>query len=255
MVLGRFIVIISLITTIINATFAKDVEDLILYFDYEEEKGGMISDQSGRNYDGKINGNVKVIEDGERGNVAEFKANGFIALDVESIAEDDLPLNGMSVLAWFNVENAGDQAIFNARSADGTWLIHPEVRPAIYRWLLRSKAGTIFDMRAGKPTFGKWTHFAGTYQKGEGAVLYINGVEVGKMPGNQEISNNWDQGARVGLNIDDARPFKGKMDEFNIWKRGLTQDEVKEIFKTGMKEFLAVQPNGKLASYWADIKN
>jgi len=32
-------------------------------------------------------------------------------------------------------------------------------------------------------------------------------------------------------------------------------DEVKEIFKTGMKEFLAVQPNGKLASYWADIKN
>ena len=42
--LGRFIVIVSLITTIINATFAKDVEDLILYFDYEEEKEGMISD-------------------------------------------------------------------------------------------------------------------------------------------------------------------------------------------------------------------
>ena len=60
---------------------------------------------------------------------------------------------------------------------------------------------------------------------------------------------------QVGLNIDNARPFKGKMDEFNIWKRGLTQDEVNEIFKTGMKDFLAVQPNGKLASYWADIKN
>ena len=65
MVLGRFIVIVSLITTIIHVTFAKDVEDLILYFDYEEEKGGMISDQSGRNYDGKINGNVKVTEDDE----------------------------------------------------------------------------------------------------------------------------------------------------------------------------------------------
>ena len=97
-------------------------------------------------------------------------------------------------------------------------------------------------MRAGKPTFGKWTHFAGTYQKGEGAVLYINGVEVGNMPGNQEISNNWDQGARVGLNIDDARPFKGKMDELNIWKRALTQDEVKEILNGISENLLEIVP-------------
>ncbi len=252
--LKKVILIVSLITTIITFTFAKEVEDLILYFDYEEEKGGVIADQSGRNYDGKINGNVTIVEDGERGKVAEFKANGFIALDVATITEEDLPLKGMSVLAWFNVENSGDQAIFNARSADGTWLIHPEIRPGVYRWLLRSKGGTIFDMRAGKPVFGKWIHFAGTYQKGEGAVLYINGIDVGKMPGDQDISNNWDQGARVGLNIDNARPFKGMMDELNVWKRGLTQDEVKEIVSKGMKGFLAVQPNGKLAICWADLK-
>jgi len=252
--LKKEILVVFLIITVVNLTVAKEVEDLILYFDYEEEKGGIIADQSGRSYNGKINGNVKIIEDGERGNVAEFKASGFISLDVPSIAKEDIPLKGMSVLAWFNVENSGDQAIFNARSADGTWLIHPEVRPAIYRWLLRSKGGTIFDMRAGKPTFGKWTHYAGTYQRGEGAVLYINGIEVGKMDGDQDISNNWDQGARVGLNIDNARPFKGMMDELTVWKRGLTEDEVKEIVAKGMKGFLAVQPNGKLAIRWADLK-
>ena len=45
----------------------------------------------------------------------------------------------------------------------------------------------------------------------------------------------------------------GKLGELKGIGKALAS-KIEEIVETGMKDFLAVQPNGKLASYWADIK-
>ena len=47
--------------------------------------------------------------------------------------------------------------------------------------------------------------------------------------------NNWDMGARVGYCVDNARPFFGYMDEFAIWRRALTQEEIQEHMEEGIK--------------------
>ena len=62
-------------------------------------------------------------------------------------------------------------------------------------------------------------------------------------------------GARVGYNIDNNRPFTGLMDDLNVWKRGLTQDEVKSIMNDGINVFLAVNAKGKLTTQWGRIKS
>ncbi|RKU07609.1 hypothetical protein C6503_24290 [Candidatus Poribacteria bacterium] len=234
--------------------------DLVLYFDYEEFKGDTVIEKSGRGYDGEINGKVTQSDDGKFGKAGLFAAGSFLDLDGANVDPDDIPTEGMSVIAWINVEAISDMAIFNARAADGTWLVHPEARgDGNYRWLNRgpNPGRTIFDIRAGKNEANKWQHYAGTYSRAdELAVLYINGNKVGEEKSRLDtpIADNWGQGARVGFNIDNKRPFTGLMDELNVWKRGLTEEEVNAIMNDSVEAFLAVEAHGKLATTWGKLK-
>ena len=233
--------------------------DLVLYFDYEEFSGDTVVEKSGRNYDGTINGGVTQSDDGKFGKAAQFASGSFLDLDGPNINPDDIPTEGMSVVAWINVEAVADMAIFNARAADSTWLVHPEARgDGNYRWLNRSAGGqVIFDIKAGKNKANEWMHYAGTFSREAGlAILYINGVNVGeeKARVGTPIAADWDMGARVGYNIDNNRPFNGLMDELNVWKRGLMQEEVESIMNNGITEHLAVEARGKLTTTWGRLK-
>ena len=235
--------------------------DLVLYFDYEDFDGDTVIEKSGRGYDGKINGDVTQSGDGKFRNAAHFAANSFLDLDGPNVKAEDVPIEGMSLLAWINVESVSDMALFNARATDGTWLVHPEARgDGNYRWLNRgpNPGRTIFDIRGGENKANEWIHYAGTYSRAEGlAVLYINGENVGEEASRLDtpIADNWGQGARVGFNIDDKRPFTGLMDEFNLWKRGLSEEEVISIMNNGLGATLtAVEAQGKLATTWGRLK-
>ena len=235
--------------------------DLVLYFDYEDFDGDTVLEKSGRGYDGAINGDVTQSNDGKFGKAAHFASGSFLDLDGTNVKAEDIPTEGMSLLAWINVEAVSDMAIFNARAADGTWLIHPEARgDGNYRWLNRgpNPSRTIFDIRAGENKAKEWIHYAGTYSRADAlAVLYINGEKVGEEKARLDtpIAGDWGQGARVGYNIDNNRPFNGLMDDFNLWKRGLTEEEVKNIMNNGLGATLtAVEAQGKLATTWGRLK-
>ena len=234
--------------------------DLVVYFDYEDFNGKTVLEKSGRGYDGEINGDVTQSDDGKFGKAGHFEAGSFLDLDGPNVDPDDIPTEGMSVIAWINVESISDMALFNARAADGTWLVHPEARgDGNYRWLNRgpNPGRTIFDIRAGENKADVWQHYAGTYSRADAkAVLYINGKQVGQEASRLDtpIADNWGQGARVGFNIDNKRPFTGLMDDLNVWKRGLTEEEVNMIMNDGVDAFLAVEAQGKLATKWAKLK-
>ena len=234
--------------------------DLVLYFDYEDFEGKTVLEKSGRGYDGEINGKITQSDDGKFGKAGQFAAGSFLDLDGPNVDPDDIPTEGMSVVAWINVEAISDMAIFNARAGDGTWLVHPEARgDGNYRWLNRgpNPGRTIFDIRAGKNVANEWQHYAGTYSRADGkAILYINGKKVGEEASRLDtpIADNWGQGARVGFNIDNKRPFTGLMDELNVWKRGLTEEEVNAIMNDSVEAFLAVEVHGKLTTTWGSLK-
>lgn len=255
-----FLLVCLLTLLQINVVLAEVLDpDLVLYFDYEEFEGDTVVEKSGRGYNGKINGDVKQSNDGRFDKAANFATGSFLDLDGPNINPDDIPTEGMSVVAWINVEAVADMAIFNARAEDSTWLVHPEARgDGNYRWLNRSAGGqTIFDIKAGKNNANEWMHYAGTFSREAGlAILYINGVNVGeeKARVGTPIAADWDMGARVGYNIDDNRPFNGLMDELNVWKRALTQEEVISVMNNGMSKHLAVEARGKLTTTWGRLK-
>jgi len=207
---------------------------LVIYYDFDEV-GDIVADQSGKGHDGVVVGDVTAEASGMYNGAANFATGGYLDLDGPSIPAEDIPTSAMTLAAWINIANTGgDHEIFSARASDESWLIHPEPKSSgDIRWLLRSYGGTtIFQIRAGTVTWDQWLHFAGTYDKESGkAALYINGelIEELVVENPADIAGDWGLGARVGLTIDDARPFTGLMDEFRMYTRALSQDEILEI--------------------------
>ena len=224
------VIVMSFLVTNASANLLTDPE-LTFYYSFDEVTDVVI-DQSGNGIDGVVNGDITADPDGKRNGAAKFTTGSFLDLDGPSVPPELIPTTGITLAAWAKCENTGGHhAIFNARAEDSTWLIHPELRSnGEFRWLLRSAGGsTIFDIRAGQVTWDEWLHFCGMYDQASGkAALYINGEQVQEQPisGAQEIAGDWGSGARVGYNIDNARPFTGLMDMLWLFRRSLSEGEI-----------------------------
>jgi hypothetical protein len=209
---------------------------LVIYYSFDEV-GDIVADQSGKGHDGVVVGDVTAEASGMYNGAANFATGSYLDLDGPGIPAEDIPTSAMTLAAWINIANTGgDHEIFSARASDETWLIHPEPKSSgDIRWLLRSYGSTtIFQIRAGTVTWDQWLHFAGTYDKESGkAALYINGelIEELDVTDPADIAGDWDLGARVGLTIDDGRPFTGLMDEFRMYTRALSHTEIQDIMQ------------------------
>ncbi len=216
--------------TNVSADLLSDPE-LTLYYSFDEVTD-VVLDQSGNGLDGVVNGDVTADPEGKRNGAAKFTTGSYLDLDGPSVPPELIPRTGITIAAWCKCEDTGGHhAVFNARAEDSTWLTHPELRSnGEFRWLLRSAGGsTIFDIRAGEVTWDEWLHFCGMYDQASGkASLYITGELVQEQPvsGAQEIAGDWGMGARVGYNIDNARPFTGLMDMLWIFRRSLSEGEI-----------------------------
>jgi hypothetical protein len=213
-----------------------DDSALVIYYSFDSVSD-IVADQSGNGHDGVVTGDITAEPAGKYAGAAKFTTGSYFDLDGENFPVEEVPTTGITLAAWVKCENTGDHhAIFNARAGDATWLIHPELRSeGNFRWLLRSYGGsTIFDIRAGTVTWDEWLHFAGTYDKASGkATLYINGemVQEENISNAPDIAGDWGSGARVGYNIDNARPFTGLMDDFLMFRRALSQAEVTKLMQ------------------------
>ena len=233
--------------------------DLVIYYSFDEVTD-IVADQSGNGHNGVVNGDITPDPAGKRNGAGKFEGTGgaagfsYLDLDGPSIPPEHIPTNAITLAAWGKCENtSGDHAIFNARSSDPVWLIHPEFRSnGQFRWLLRSASNeTIFDIRTGAVTWDEWQHYCGTYDKATGkATLYIDGevVHEENVTNRLDIAGDWDSGARVGYNIDNARPFTGLMDMLWLFKRALTQDEILKAMQ-GEAYPYAVNPTPPDGSY------
>jgi len=235
--------------------------NLVIYYSFDSFTT-VVPDESGKGHDAMVVGDVKPDPAGKRKGAARFAKTAYLDLNGPAFPAADIPVDAVTLCAWANPENTGDhEAIFNARAADQTWIIHPEFRSSgKVRWLLRAPGGvTIFNMEEGQWTPNQWIHYAGVYDSKTGlAILYLNGEKIKEMqgdPANPKIAADWGLGARVGKNIDDARPFAGLLDDLCLFKRALTQDEIKALMVNGPQIAATVPTRGVLTTTWGAIRD
>ncbi|HID57050.1 TPA: LamG domain-containing protein [Candidatus Poribacteria bacterium] len=103
---------------------------------------------------------------------------------------------------------------------------------------------------------GEWHHVAGVYD-GKEIAIYIDGEKVAHMDATGEMTPSAGP-LFIGAKWNDpGHPgdyWKGVLDEIAIFNRGLTGDEIKEVME-GIGKVFAVNPQGKIAVSWGEIKS
>jgi hypothetical protein len=226
-----------------SAEIARD-PNLVIYYSYDTV-GAIVPDESGKGHNGTVCGDVSLTPSGIKWYGAakflgEWGPTGYSYLDLDSphYPAADIPKSAITLAAWVKCHKTGkDHAIISCRAADNTWVVHPQINDnGTFRWLLRAKGSVqIFNLNGvGSHGWDEWIHYAGTYDSVTGkGILYIDGAVCAKIdvtPG-QYIAD-WGTGARVGYNIDNARPFTGAMDELYLFTRALSQDEVNKLLES-----------------------
>ena len=77
-----------------------------------------------------------------------------------------------------------------------------------------------------------WNHIVGTYNALTGiAKIFVNGRLKAEAAGKGLLSQDWDAHAGIGKHKDE-RFLQGEVDEFRIYNKALSQDEVQNLMKT-----------------------
>ena len=250
----RKLFVISLTLAFCVITYAGlDDPGLSIYYSFDDVKNNIIKDGSQYKNDGEIVGGAK-FDDGKVGKAIELKQGVWIKINGAEFK--NLPKDGFTLATWVNHEDSVDpQSLFDAiGDKHGDGLFHVEIRPAGFRFFHRNDAKTqVFNINPGPVIKGKkWHHFAGVYDKKSGkATIYVDGkkthdADTAKIP----LATNWNVTAGIGHHKN-GRWYMGLLDEFFLFARAISKEEVKEIMND---DFLSVKSIDKLSVTWGEIK-
>lgn len=237
--IGLMLVLMS-ITLIAQA--AK-LDGLLVYLPMNEGKGKIAKDGSGNDFDGEIvNGNGKWV-------TGQFD-KGLELTATEEVQVKDAPgLDGgkaFTVAVWVFQENQQNTGVIQKGTKwgdDMSFLIQPWSDGKIYFGVNVTASRAITN--AGDHPLGKWYHLTGTFD-GDMLKIFIDGT----MKAEAKAPVNESPDTKVPIQV--GNRLAGKIDEFVMYSRDLSENEIRAVFEN---DFVAVDALGKVATTWGQLKS
>jgi hypothetical protein len=241
--------------------------DLVLFLPFEEGAGNTTKDMSGNGNDGELVGGVAWTGSGKFGNALEFNGTDsqVVLPGSGKLQPDD---SDFSIEAWIKAD-PGSQGW--ARVVDkfyGTGYCLGRVGSELT--IGAEFGGNANDFGSTTPVFdNEWHHVAlvRDVKSAEGLkisqlMIYVDGVqENDTIAPNADVHNLDTTSVRVGAGVnccaEDAEIalfYKGIIDEVLIYRKALTEDEIKRDMNAS-PVVAAVAYSGKVTTTWADLKS
>lgn len=242
------------VTGIVHAAVIdKDTIELAYLFD--EGKGDVAKDSSGNGRDGQISG-AKYVK-------GVFKTClQYDGTDDNLIVPDYAGVGGTeprTTVFWFKSEGTRDHSWIKwGRSAAGEkYYIRAHVRGGGCNLRVEVNGGQNFG--ADNVCDGEWHHCAVVFPKGAASVqdhdLYVDGELQTKEGNDKPMNTDGDtQVINMGARLTGHTFMLGLLDEVAIFNVDLSKKQIDAIRKNGLKGALGVDPQGKLTTSWAMIK-
>ena len=227
-------------------------------FDPADVTGTTVRDVSGNGHDAWLVGGAEIsTEDAVTGGAVHLDGTaGYVQLPDNLIK--DLNLEQMTIAAWVKVDrHQAHQRIFDFASDTGrhvnrnTMYLSTQGDSGVLEFAIVTPFTEKFAnestplgesykyaLRAGRPGAGAWRHIAVTIG-GFDAVLYVDGQEAARSSVYNveprmllETTMNY-----IGKSRRDAHPlFAGKIDDFRIYNRPLSPEEIAELAQAELEE-------------------
>lgn len=238
-----------------NAWALNDDDALMLYFTFDDDEGGKVTDVSGNNIEGVFNAAVWTA-DGKLGGAVHLESSDQF-VEVDAVPELDITAE-LTIQAWFFPEESqGDSNLMGRRTGANVggyclqWSAQFTGAPQIETWINIGGWQGSRNKQTIEPELEAWNHVSSTYD-GDMIRQYINGeLDVAFAPPNGEI-NSIEEVFRIGHAQTGLEGMVGRVDEVAIYNRALTADEINQDMENGV--FFAVSPADKLATTWSQLK-
>ncbi len=240
--------------SVISADAAVDKNTVAVWL-FEEGSGKIVKDASGNGHDGEFSGSLQWVK-ARSGTGLEFPGDGSGYIVVDSTKK--LELETLSIEAWVKVkEPTGKwQGILCKQEAgctDRNYGIWVQVDQKVLHAQIGANGACAFNMNGTMEiTDNVWHHLAFTYD-GDMGRLYVDGRLETEKPN----TNSFQSTAPITIgvpNVDNTNGLLGVIEEIRISNIARTQNEIKEAMDVGLATILNVEPNGKLTTRWAYIK-
>jgi hypothetical protein len=218
----------------------------VAWYKLDETEGTVAADSSGNGYDGTITGDA-VWTTGKFGGALQFDGtDDFVTLPIGSLIAS---LSDMTVTTWANFSNAGGawQRIFDFGSGTGIYMfLCPRIgTDGVMRFAIRTATVGEQVVNAPSTLASGWHNVAVTFDSQAMKIgLYLDGNLVASgattlLPKDLgETTQNW-----LGKSQWPDALYMGALDEFQIYDRLLTQDEIKNVMIGGSGYGLASAPS------------
>ena len=219
-------------------------EGLVGYWSFDEGKGDIAADSSGNKNDGKLIRNPEWVE-GKFGKALKFDSGQRQKVEIQNSDSFTKVTTAVTMVAWVNPANTSGWLSFGVKG-DITYgmFISSSANVRIHY-----SGGSTLDTAANTIKANEWTHVIGTYD-GKTVKIYLNGEVKAEVNANAAIPANANTFV-IGGTQESRDWFAGMIDEYKVYSRGVTADEVKKLMAGNTK---AVDSVGKLAGTWAGVK-
>ena len=226
----------------------------------DEGSGKKVADASGNGNDGEFVGNPKWIE-GVFGSALHFNGRN----DMIPVGKDkSLRITEGTMMNWINIQTSNDSGLSSMtipyddgaawdapyRSLGlGTW------QGQLRYWIAINDQNR--EIQPGKIEVDQWYHEAITFD-GDTRKAYLDGELVKEEKGAGEITYGRPAPTAVigSASVVVKREFfNGYVDEIAIFDVALSEKEINELMDDGLGDILVVNPLGKVATTWAEIKS
>ncbi len=248
-------IIISLMFAVVsNAKI--DQKDIMGMWLFDEGKGDVTADSSANKNDGTLE-NGPEWTDGKFNEAIQFDG----AQDYVDVGNaDNLSITGnLTFSLWVNIsEYPTGWRNMLSKLVDDT---HNEFN---FRYKTLQEAQFYFGTGAAAIIcpwvpqedlpLDTWTHIAGVRKSKTYLKLYFNGIEKRSVNITTDAIST-DAHVTIGRQSDSKFYFDGMIDEVAIFNVALEEQDIQTLMNKGLKESLAaVDPSGKLATTWSEIK-
>ncbi|MXV78688.1 LamG domain-containing protein [Candidatus Poribacteria bacterium] len=231
---------------------AVTTEGLVGAWLLDDGTGTTVADSSGNKLDGEVSAGTPAWVEGKFDGALEFGGS-----DMVTIPDNDaLDLTSFTIAAWIKSPATTGRwhviAAKEARNPTGrNYGIFGHVNNGSIHYSFTSGGWKSFDAPT-NVTDGAWHHVAATYER-PNFKLYIDGeLDAEQAPDAVPESN--DSPLYIGgCNIGNYW-MTGTIDEVVLYDRALSPAEIGELIQEGIATVTPVEPAGKLATTWSQIK-
>ena len=226
----------------------------------DEGSGKKVADASGNGNDGEFVGNPKWIE-GVFGSALHFNGRN----DMIPVGKDkSLRITEGTMMNWINIQTSNDSGLSSMTIPydDGAAWDAPYRSLGLGTWQGQLRYWIAIDdqnreIQPGKIEEDRWYHEAITFD-GSTRRAFLDGELVEEVKGAGEITYGRPAPTAVigSASVVVKREFfNGYLDEIAIFDVALNEKEINELMDDGLGDILAVNPLGKVATTWAEIKS